>query len=146
MFSKISKYAGAMLLALSACTTAPEPSLTTVQLGISGATDMNGGAPAKVKIYYLNSAATFRSSDFFAVFGEPEATLGTDLIAVDEFQLAPGKTVTDTRNFDTPPVAIGVVAAFRDVGGAGFLAVKPLSPDAVNAVRVTLTGNTAAIQ
>lgn len=148
MLSYLRKSGAVLLLALSACATPAEPPLppTTIQLNMKGAPDMNDGAPARVKIYYLNSAEAFQFADFFTVFGEPESALGTDLVAVDEFQLAPGRTVTDIKSFDTPPAAIGVVAAFRDIGSTGFLAVAPIAPNSVNSVQVILTGNIATIQ
>ena len=106
---------------------------------------MNGGLPAKVKVYYLASTSKFSSADFFAVFGEPEATLGSDLVSVHEYQLAPGETVADDKSFDAAPVAIGVVAAFREIGRPGWLAVSPLVPNAENPVEVTLAASTVAI-
>ncbi|NSX53690.1 type VI secretion system lipoprotein TssJ [Parasulfitobacter algicola] len=147
MLSKVRISFGILaLLALSACSSTQVPTPTTVQLGITGAANMNGGAPAKIKVYYLNSPAIFRSSDFFAVFNAAEETLGADLVTVDEFQLAPGRTVTDTASFNTAPAAIGVVAAFRDIDGANFLAVKPLIPNTANPVQITVTGNTVTIR
>lgn len=122
------------------------PAPTTVDLAISGAANMNGGAPAKVKVYYLASPATFRSSDFFSLFNSAQATLGTDLIAVDEFQLAPGRTKTDARSVAGTPVAVGVVAAFRDIDGARFKAVKRLTPNSENRVRVTISGTTVSVR
>ncbi|MEJ8472482.1 type VI secretion system lipoprotein TssJ [Roseibium algae] len=133
------------LFLLSGCvSTAPSP--TTVDLAISGAANMNGGAPAKVKVFYLTSAATFNSSDFFTLFNTPQASLGTDLIAVDEFQLAPGRTVTDTRSINGTPSAIGVVAAFRDIDGARFKAVRTIIPNSENRIRVTVSGTTVSIR
>jgi type VI secretion system protein VasD len=107
---------------------------------------MNGGAPAQVKVYYLASPTAFGSGDFFALFDTPEATLGSDLIAVDDFQLAPDRTVTNRRGFDRDPAAIGVVAAFREIDGATFKAVRALTQNAENPVRVTLSGNSVSIQ
>lgn len=131
--------------ALSACASqglAP----TNVSLNITGAADMNGGAPAQVKVYYLADANTFRTADFFAVFEAPEATLGSDLITTQTFGLAPGRTITDTQSFaTTPPAAIGVVAAFRDITG-GFSATRTLVPSALNPVAITLTGNRVTIR
>lgn len=124
------------------------PADTTVAMSISGAADMNGGAPAQVKVYYLSDASAFQNADFFAVFNQPEATLGEALISVDTFQLTPGNTVTDAQSFPAAaptPTAIGVVAAFRDINGA-FLKVKPLAPNAPNPVQVTLSGNTVTLR
>lgn len=131
----------ASFLVLFGCV-ASGPATTTVQLSIAGTDDMNGGAPAKVKVYYLASSGTFRTSDFFAVFNSPQATLGSDLIAVDEFQLAPGRIVNNTRSFPTAPAAIGVVGAFRDINGAKFLDVRPFN----NNIRIVVSGKSVSIR
>lgn len=129
---------------LAGCT-AQSPAPTAVALSITGGADMNGGAPAEVKVYYLADASAFRAADFFAVFETPEATLGDDLLSLSQFGLAPGRIVTDSQSFASPPAAIGVVAAFRDINGA-FLATHPLVPNAPNPVQVTLTGNRVVIR
>ena len=149
MPTRFRKSLALIALVLSACAAPPPPPEppppTTVQLSIAGKADMNGGLPAKVKVYYLASTSAFSSADFFAVFGEPEATLGADLVSVEEYQLVPGATVADAKSFDTAPVAIGVVAAFREIGRPGWRAVGPLVPNAENPVEVTLAANTVAI-
>ncbi|WP_417689082.1 type VI secretion system lipoprotein TssJ [Roseibium sp.] len=137
--------AGFSLVLLAGCVSSG-PSPTTVDLAISGAANMNGGAPAKVKVYYLASPASFQFSDFFSLFNSAEVTLGTDLIAVDEFQLAPGRTKSSVRSVNGTPTAIGVVAAFRDIDGARFKSVKRLIPNADNRVRVTLSGTTVSVR
>lgn len=145
MFNRTTLLVIAMALAALAGCADRGPAPTTVALSITGAADMNGGAPAQVKVYYLNDTAAFGSADFFAVFEEPEATLGSDLVAVSPFSLAPGRTVNDAQSFISPPAAVGVVAAFRDINGT-FLAVRPLVPNAPNPVQVTLTGDRVAIR
>ncbi len=131
-------------LTLSACSVSG-PASTDVALSITGSTDMNGGAPAQVKVYYLKGTSQFRSADFFTVFDAPEATLGDALVQVQTFGLAPGRTVTDAKSFAEAPSAVGVVAAFRDINGQ-FLAVKPLTPGVPNPVTVTLSGNRVVIR
>lgn len=147
MRTRFWKIAAVLTLALSACAEPPPPPPppTTVALSVAGGADMNGGAPAKVKVYYLSSTAKFNAADFFAVFGEPEATLGADLIAVDEYLLAPGKSVADAKSFDVKPVAVGVIGAFRDVGQPGWRAVKPIVANAENPISVALSGNTVTV-
>lgn len=127
---------------LTAC--AGGPAETTVDLAITGAADMNGGAPAQVKVYYLNDASAFRSADFFTVFNTPEAALGEALVQVNEFSLIPGRKVSDRRSFLQAPRAVGIVAAFRNINGP-FLDAKPLVPGAANTVAVTLSGNRVVI-
>ena len=145
MFKLTSLFA-ALCLALSACAPGPQSTGTTVQLDIAGAADMNGGLPAQVKVYYLTSDASFRSGDFFALFNEPEATLGADLVSVDTYQLAPGRSVQDSRSFPQAPGAIGVVAAFRDIDGSRFLATRQVVPGATNAVSVSVGAKTVSIR
>ncbi|MTH98019.1 type VI secretion system lipoprotein TssJ [Roseibium sp. RKSG952] len=133
------------LLVLTGCvSTSPSP--TTVDLAITGSANMNGGAPAKVKVYYLASTAEFGSADFFTLFNTPEAALGGSLVAMDEFQLAPGRTVTGIRSVNGTPTAVGVVAAFRDIDNARFKSVRSLKPNAANRVRVTVLGNSVSVQ
>ena len=144
MIPRRSLIAAFAALTLNAACSAPAPLSTGVALSISGASDMNGGAPAQVKVFYLSNANQFRSADFFSVFDTPE-TLGTDLVEVNTFSLAPGRTVTDAKSFAQAPAAIGVVAAFRDINGR-FLAVKPLTPNAPNGVSVILTGNSVILR
>jgi len=133
----------ALAAALGACASPPPP--TTVALTIAGGETMNGGAPAKVKVYYLNSTAKFEAGDFFALFDSPEATLGQDLVSVDEYLLAPGKKVEDAKSFPMPPAAAGVIAAFRDIGQPGWRVSKPLKPNDANDVAVTLDGQTVTL-
>ena len=131
------------LLALAGCN---GPSPTTVNISALGTANMNGGAPAKVKVYYLTSASKFRTGDFFALFNEGEATLGTDLVGTDDLQLAPGRTVNTTRSFATAPTAVGVVAAFRDINSARFSAVRSIAPNQENDLKILVSGNSVSIQ
>jgi type VI secretion system protein VasD len=134
----------ALGLALAACAE-PPPSPTTVALGIETTADMNGGAPAKVKVYYLTSDANFRAGDFFSLFNDPGAALGQDLVAVDEYLLAPGDTASDTRSFDMAVPYIGVVAGLREVDRPGWKAIGDLAPRAANPIVLTVSGEGAKV-
>lgn len=133
-------------LPLAACAGPEAPPPTSAALTLTGAADMNGGRPAKVAIFWLRGAAAFEAADFFALSENPGATLGADLAAMDERLLAPGRTVEAARSFDgPPPVALGLVAGFRNVGRPGWRAVVPLAPHAANAVAATLTGDRVVV-
>ncbi|WP_118136821.1 type VI secretion system lipoprotein TssJ [Oceanicella sp. SM1341] len=137
-----------LALGLAACAAPEPPPPTTVQLTLAGAADMNGARPARVKVYYLRSAAGFGGADFFALFDAPEATLGPDLVSVSEHLLAPGATLADTRSFAPgapAPAALGVVVGFREVDGPGWSAVAPLSPGSANALRATVSADTVSL-
>ncbi|MEM6488113.1 MAG: type VI secretion system lipoprotein TssJ [Pseudomonadota bacterium] len=134
--------------ALAACASAPEPPApTTVALQLAAGADSNGGAPVQTKVYYLTSTGTFMNADFFAVFQDPQATLGADLVGVDAYPLTPGASVADAKVFEgQQPSAIGVIAAFRDISGPGWRAVKPLAPRAENTATVGVVGSQVTIQ
>ena len=131
-------------LALVACTDAAPPAPTTVALGIAGTPDMNGGAPARVKVYYLTSDANFVAADFFQLWDDAGSTLGSDLVTVDEFLLSPGDTAEDAKSFDLAVTHIGAVAGLSDIDQPGWRAVSALAPRAPNAIALTLDGNGAS--
>lgn len=131
-------------LALVACAEGPPPP-TNVALTVTAAPDSNGGAPVKVKVYYLASTAAFDGADFFSVFDNAAGTLGADLVSVDEYLLAPGASVSASKSFQVPVSHVGVAAGFRDIDQPGWRATAPLAPNAANPVAVTLQGSTARV-
>jgi len=147
----IPRSAGLIALAalmLSACGAEPPPppAPTTVALSVEGRADMNGGAPARVKVYYLNSDAAFRNADFFSLFEDPQAALGPDLVAVDEYLLTPGGSEEAAKSFDAAVPFIGAVAGLRDIDRPGWKATSPLEPRAPNPIRLTLDGQGAKFE
>lgn len=127
---------------LTACAPPPPepPKPTTVALEITGQPDMNGGAPARVKVFYLKSDAAFKTADFFALDGNASAALGPDLVAVDEYALTPGGSAAATKSFDQPVPFIGAVAGLRDIDRPGWKSSTALAPRAPNAMRLTVDG------
>ncbi|MEM6973783.1 MAG: type VI secretion system lipoprotein TssJ [Pseudomonadota bacterium] len=132
---------------LAACGPPDPPEPTTVALTLTGTAAMNGGAPAAVRVYYLNATANFESGDFFPLFEDPDGTLGQDLAASDRYLLSPGANVQDNKLFQpaTSPAAIGVIAGFRNIDQPGWRAVMPLAQNVPNAVTITLDQNTVTI-
>lgn len=135
----------AVALAIGACAE-PPPAPTAVSLALSTTAELNGGNPARVKVYYLTSDANFLAADFFSLFNEPGATLGQDLVGVDEFLLAPGEGAEDLKSFDLAVPYIGVVAGLRDIDRPGWRAIMELTPRAPNAVALTVDGNGATFE
>ncbi|MGF1446260.1 MAG: type VI secretion system lipoprotein TssJ [Pikeienuella sp.] len=130
----------ALALALSACAEPPPPPQpTTVALQITGEEGMNGGAPARIKVYYLTADANFIASDFFALWEEGGGTLGADLVTIDEYLVAPGASIEDAKTFDAAVPHMGVVAGLRDIDNPGWKATQDLSPRAPNAIGLTVT-------
>ncbi|GMG81598.1 hypothetical protein LNKW23_08110 [Paralimibaculum aggregatum] len=133
-----------LVLALAGCAEPPPPPQpTTVALKITGGPAMNGGVPAKVKVYYLTADANFKAQDFFALYDNGPATLGADLVTVDEYLLAPGQSVEDTKTFDRAVPHIGAVVGLRNIDQPGWRATGDLAPRAPNAVALTIDGGGA---
>jgi len=135
-----------LALALAAGCAKEPPAPTTVTLEITAAEDMNGGAPTRLSVYYLNAESLFAKEDFFALTDAPGATLGNDLVERDQYLLSPGDTITDTKSFDAAVPIIGAVAAFRNVDQPGWRTLGQLEPRAANAVQVTLSGSTVTLE
>lgn len=137
----------ALALALAACAEPPPPPAPTgVALAITAGSGMNGGNPAKVKVFYLTSDANFLAADYFALNNEPAKTLGQDLVAVDEFLMAPGDTADDTKTFDLAVPYIGAVVGLRDIDQPGWRAISDLNARAPNAVGLTVDADGAKFE
>src|SRR6267378_1768988 len=71
-------------------------------------------SPIVVRIYELKAVAAFNGADFFALFDNEQATLSSELVGREEFQLQP-----DTK-------FIAVVGAFRDLEQARWRQAVPV--------------------
>lgn len=89
-------------------------------------------SPIKVRIYELKDVNAFNEGDYFALEKSDKAILGADLLHKDEFILRPGESRTIERKSKPQTVAIGVIAAYRDLATASWRAVFPL-PEAADA-------------
>jgi len=83
-------------------------------------------SPLVIKIYHLKASDKFELADFFALFDQPEATLGADLLAVEDVMMSPGETQPYEGAFDPQTRFIGVVGAFRDINQAEWKAIMPM--------------------
>jgi type VI secretion system protein VasD len=97
----------------------PPPPPTLVNITLSAATDANQneqgvGSPVQVRVYQLSSAANFNNAEFFPLYRQDATTLGADIVKREDFELSPGKTVTDKLSPDAPVKAVGFFAAYRD--------------------------------
>lgn len=84
--------------------------------------------PTVVRIFQLASmtkADTFDSKDFWE---HPAETLGTDLVAQEEFTLDPGEQSMRWVNRRGPTNYLVAVALFRQTKGKSWRTVVPLTP------------------
>ena len=115
------------LFALASCGSAP-PKPVKAEAVVSAAADVNPDAdgrpsPIVLRVYQLKADAAFANADFFALYDQEQQTLGADLLAREEFVLAPGDS--KKVEFGVQPEArfIGVAAAFRDIRNAEWRAL-----------------------
>jgi type VI secretion system protein VasD len=79
-------------------------------------------------VYQLASASSFNGAEFFQLFNQDQATLGTDLVKKDVLILAPGQTKTTTLMPTDPVKVLGVFAGYRSyqtVTWRGTLDIPP---------------------
>lgn len=83
-------------------------------------------SPLVIKIYQLKADDKFELADFFALFDNAEATLGADLLAVEDIMMSPGDLKPYEGAFDPQTRFIGVVAAYRDINQAQWKSIVPM--------------------
>jgi type VI secretion system protein VasD len=122
----------AAALLLAACAGAPKPASVTGTVQASAEVNpsaSNRPSPLLVRIYELKSAAGFNAADFMSLYQRDQAQLAADMIAKEEFVLAPGETKTFAKTLAPDTRFIGVVAAYRDIEHAKWRSVVPVQPN-----------------
>ncbi len=97
------------------------PALTPVELTVVGGPALNPNSqgrasPVVVRIFELGATQIFESTEFAALFEHAEEALKADLLKQEEFVLHPGEIQQHNRDLGPQVRALGVVAAFRDLG------------------------------
>lgn len=115
------------------CAKPPAPITTPVNLQLVGATDMNPdtrgrASPMALRVYALKTSSAFDSADFFALFEKDTATLGGDLIKKEEVLLKPGESHPLAFVLQADAMALGILAAYRDLSRAQWRQTIPLVP------------------
>ncbi len=114
-------------------------------------------APILLRIYELRSADAFQEADFFALYLRDRATLGGEILMVDQFILRPGQAQVLQRHSNPETRYIGIVAGYRDLPISTWralyrLPVAPelkwysgLTPSSTSSLRIDLQSNTVLI-
>lgn len=129
----------ALLTLLQACSAlGPEDKSTEkeppqLDITLSADADVNSdikgrGAPVMLRIYELKSTAVFEDAEFFALQDHDQATLGADLLSVDQFILRPGESRAIHRVARPGTTAIGIFTAYRDLLQADWRQTYLLEP------------------
>ncbi len=124
----------AMLGLLAGCGGPPPKPPTVVELTLAADPGVNPTqegkpAPVLVRVYQLASAAGFEKAEFFPLMNADTATLGQDLVKKDEYLLTPGQKKTETLKPSDRVTAIGVFAAFRQLGSKTWRVTAPVKPN-----------------
>jgi type VI secretion system protein VasD len=107
----------------------------TLQVTLVASEDVNPdnrgrASPLSVRIMELRSRSAFDASDFFSLYEREQATLGTELLAKEQYILRPGDTQGYTRKAQTETRFLGVVAAYRDLEGSAWRVAVGIAPPA----------------
>lgn len=140
---------GVLVLAGQLALAEPVPAAapTAVELTVVGGPGLNPNtqgraSPVVVRIFDLAAVKAFESADFEALFEHADAVLKHDLVAQDELVLRPGEIQQHNRSLEPRVQALGVAAAFRDLGNAVWHLTVPLKPGRRNLLLIDLDRNT----
>lgn len=119
----------------------PDPTRTLLTVNASAQLNPNSEnqpSPTVVRIYGLKNPDAFANATFFQIYESDRATLGADLLSRREVILEPGQFVQVNATEEPGTRFIGVLAAFRQLDGANWRAMLPVSPGDDNALILTL--------
>ena len=133
---------------LGACASKPPPP-ASVAGTIEASPQVNPSAsrrpsPILVRIYELKSVASFNAADFMSLYQRDQASLAADMLAKEEFTLAPGETKSFAKTLAPDTRFLGVVGAYRDLEHARWRSVVPITPNRPQ--KVTVTAGELAIE
>jgi type VI secretion system protein VasD len=128
---------------------APPP--TELHLALSAVPSLNPDkdgrpSPVVVRLFELTTPTEFNQADFFDLFDNDRATLGDALVATDELEVLPADKRSLDRTLDPRTRFVGFLAAFREVEVSSWRAVAPVTPNAVNALALTLDSLSVSVQ
>jgi type VI secretion system protein VasD len=133
--------AGAFMGGCASAPPAPPPATpvvldpVTLQVTLIASDDVNPdvrgrASPLSVRIVELRSRSAFDAADFFSLYEREQQTLGTELLAKEQYILRPGDTQGYTRKAQAETRFLGVVAAYRDLEGSNWRAAMGIAPPA----------------
>ena len=136
------------VLGLAAACGGPSPTRSMVTVNASPLINPNSDdqpSPTVVRFYDLTAADKFNNASFFAIYDDEGKTLGADLLARREIEIQPGKTMVVDRVAPSGTLVMGVLAGFRDINGATWRDVFPISPGSNNKIILTLQTRSIAL-
>lgn len=129
----------------------PPPPPTMFNADFIAAPDLNPDgenrpSPLVVRVYELKSLTGFENADFFGLFDNDEALLGTDLQLKEEFEFAVGERLQLVRETQPETRYVGVIGAYRNIEQAGWRASVAIPPNRTTTFVVRLNRLAIAIE
>jgi type VI secretion system protein VasD len=117
---------------------------TALDITVSANASLNPNAddessPVVVRLYELKSVSAFNQAEFFQLYDDDTKTIGADLVAKEEYEIAPGTTKKIKKTTPDETAYIAVLAGFRDIDSATWRASAPLVKNKENIVTIELT-------
>jgi len=101
-----------------------------IQINLFCDENTNGGNAVVVTVYQLTNADKFRFSSFESLTKNPEATLGSDLVANSKFDrtMVPGESFQlDELEIKKEAAFLGIIADFHSPSADGWQQLIPLN-------------------
>lgn len=96
-------------------------------------------SPVVVRVYELKSVQAFNQAEFFQLYDDDTKTIGADLVAKDEYEIAPGTTKKIKKTTPDDTAYVAVLAGFRDIDSATWRASAPVTKNKENIVTINLS-------
>ena len=131
-----------LVMLLTACGT---PS--SIRFQIQAGTDINPGRtgeanPTSVRLYVLSSSTRIRSADYFELADHERETLDGEFLLRRDVTIRPGESQEVHVSIPDTTTDIAVVAGFRNLDQATWMATRPL---ARGRVAVLIEGTTVSL-
>lgn len=116
---------------LSACSSTPVPQNNDMNVLLSASSDVNpdvngASSPVCIEIYELKDVDDFQNADYYSLMGERLKSLKNNIANMQEVVLQPGTTQSLNITPRQGVVALGFVAAYRDIDNADWMDVYKL--------------------
>ena len=121
----------AAMLACSSPPPKPVPVFLSGSIQVSAQVNPNANqrpSPLLLRVYELKAVAAFNETDFVSLYQRDQAELGGDLVAREEYVLAPGETKAFVKTLSPDTQFLGIVAAFRDLDQSKWRSVVAVDP------------------
>ncbi|MGI9500792.1 MAG: type VI secretion system lipoprotein TssJ, partial [Geminicoccaceae bacterium] len=127
----------------------PEPTVASLTLRAGSDVNPNGSSqpsPVVVRVYQLTGVTTFQETDFFQLQKDASSVLGNELIATEDFVLAPGKMVLYQREMPDDVRFLGVTAAFRDLSAGRWRSFHAIPAAKTSLLEAEIAGTEVSIR